>query len=79
MAELDSLLNSWVLLAQGLIGSLGTLAFACAFIWRVVAPSPHSAMEAQRWLGRIAIGTLGVELAGLLTHVLLSAVPHTLG
>ncbi|MGH7759442.1 MAG: hypothetical protein ACREN7_09040, partial [Candidatus Dormibacteria bacterium] len=66
MAELKALLDSWVLLAQGLIGSLGTLAFASAFVWRVVAPSPHSAMEAQRWLGRIAVGTLGVELAGLL-------------
>jgi hypothetical protein len=79
VAELNSLLNAWVVLGQELIGSLGTLAFVCAFVWRVVAPSPHSAMEAQRWLGRIAIGTLGVELAGLLTHVLLSAVPHTLG
>ncbi|MDA8330441.1 MAG: hypothetical protein M0027_04415 [Candidatus Dormibacteraeota bacterium] len=79
MAELNSLLNSWVVLGQELIGSLGTLAFVCAFVWRVVAPSPHSAMEAQRWLGRIAIGTLGVELAGVLTHVLLSAVPHALG
>jgi hypothetical protein len=79
VAELNSLLNSWVVLGQELIGSLGTLAFVCAFVWRVVAPSPHSAMEAQRWLGRIAIGTLGVELAGVLTHVLLSAVPHALG
>ena len=79
MAQLVSLLNSWVLLGQELIASLGTLAFVCAFIWRVVAPSPHSALEAQRWLGRIAIGTLGVELAGLLTHVLLAAVPHQLG
>jgi hypothetical protein len=79
MAQLVSLLNSWILLGQELIASLGTLAFVCAFIWRVVAPSPHSALEAQRWLGRIAIGTLGVELAGVLTHVLLSAVPHGLG
>ena len=78
MSELDSLLNSWVLIGQGLIGSLGTLAFVCAFVWRIVAPNPHSAMEAQRWLGRIAVGTLGVELAGLLTHVLLAAVPHSL-
>ena len=79
MAQLVSLLNSWVRLGQELIASLGTLAFVCAFIWRVVAPSPHSALEAQRWLGRIAIGTLGVELAGVLTHVLLSAVPRGLG
>ncbi len=79
MGELNSLLNSWVLIGQGVIGSLGTLAFVCAFAWRVVAPNPHSAMEAQRWLGRIALGTLGVELAGVLTHVLLSAVPHGVG
>lgn len=78
MSQLESLLNSWVLLAQGLIGSLGTLAFVCAFVWRVVAPNPHSAMEAQHWLGRIAVGTLGVELAAVLTHVLLAAVPHSL-
>lgn len=79
MAALNALLNSWVLLAQGVIGSLGTLAFVCAFVWRIVAPNPRSAMEAQRWLGRIAFGTLGVELAGLLTHVLLAAVPKNLG
>lgn len=79
MSELNSLLNSWVLIGQGIIGSLGTLAFVSAFVWRVVAPNPHSAMEAQRWLGRIALGTLGVELAGVLTHVLLSAVPHSVG
>lgn len=79
MSELVSLLNSWVVLGQELIASLGTLAFVCAFVWRVAAPSPHSALEAQRWLGRIAIGTLGVELAGLLTHVLLAAVPHSVG
>lgn len=79
MSELTSMLNSWVVLGQELIASLGTLAFVCAFVWRVVAPSPHSAMEAQRWLGRIAVGTLGVELAGLLTHVLLSVVPKGVG
>jgi len=79
VSELNSLLNSWVVLAQGIVGSLGTLAFVSAFVWRVVAPNPHSAMEAQRWLGRIAVGTLGVELAGVLTHVLLAAVPHSLG
>ncbi|MGA9774966.1 MAG: hypothetical protein WBU92_03485 [Candidatus Dormiibacterota bacterium] len=79
MPELVALINSWVLLGQELIASLGTLAFVCAFVWRVVAPSPHSALEAQRWLGRIALGTLGVELAGVLTHVLLSAVPHGAG
>jgi hypothetical protein len=76
LGELNSLLNSWILLGQGIVG---TLAFVCAFVWRVVAPNPHSAMEAQRWLGRIAVGTLGVELAGLLTHVLLAAVPSSLG
>ena len=79
MGELNALLNSWVAIGQGVIRSLGTLAIVCAFVWRIIAPSPHSAGEAQRWLGRIAIGTLGVELAGLLTHVLLSAVPHSLG
>ncbi|HVC38710.1 MAG TPA: hypothetical protein VNH20_01890 [Candidatus Dormibacteraeota bacterium] len=79
MGELNSLLNSWILLGQGIIGSLGTLAFVSAFVWRIVAPNPHSAMEAQRWLGRIAVGTLGVELAGVLSHVLLAAVPHSLG
>ena len=53
---LKSLPNSWVLLAQGLIGSLGTQAFARAFIWRVVAPArtapwTHSAWSATSQLG----------------------------
>ncbi|HUY97502.1 MAG TPA: hypothetical protein VMW47_07790 [Verrucomicrobiae bacterium] len=78
MTTLTTLLNAWISLGQGVIGSLGTLAFVCAFIWRVVAVHPHSASEAQRWLGRIAVGTLGVELAGVFSHILLGLVPHGL-
>jgi hypothetical protein len=30
-------------------------------------------MEAKRWIGRIVFGTIGVELAGTLVKVLVSA------
>ena len=75
MRPLVQLLNDWIGLGQALVGTLGTLAFVCAFLWRVVAVHPRSAMQAQHWLGRIAVGTLGVELAGVFTHVLLGLVP----
>ena len=34
MDQLQSLMNNWILLAQGLIGSIGALAFLVAFASR---------------------------------------------
>jgi hypothetical protein len=73
--QLKSLIDNWVLLAQGLIGSIGALAFLVAFMYKIIAVEPRSVMEAKRWIGRIVFGTIGVEIAGTLTHALISAVP----
>jgi len=78
MDELKSLVDHWVLLAQGLIGSIGALAFLVAFLYKIVAVEPRAVMEATRWIGRIVFGTIGVEIAGTLTHALISTVPATL-
>jgi hypothetical protein len=78
MQQLKSLIDNWVVLAQGLIGSIGALAFLVAFLYKIIAVEPRSVMEAKRWIGRIVFGTIGVELAGTLTHALIAAVPSNL-
>ena len=75
MAELKGLVDNWILLAQGLLGSIGALAFLIAFMYKIVAVDPRSVMEAKRWIGRIVFGTIGVEVAGTLTHAIISSIP----
>ncbi|MHB8717972.1 MAG: hypothetical protein ACYDAC_03645 [Candidatus Dormibacteria bacterium] len=75
MAELKGVVDNWILLAQGLLGSIGALAFLVAFMYKIVAVDPRSVMEAKRWIGRIVFGTIGVEVAGTLTHAIISSVP----
>ncbi|HEY8756597.1 MAG TPA: hypothetical protein VIN65_09655 [Candidatus Dormibacteraeota bacterium] len=75
MAALKGLVDNWILLAQGLIGSIGALAFLIAFMYKIVAVDPRSVMEAKRWIGRIVFGTIGVEVAGTLTHAIIASVP----
>jgi hypothetical protein len=78
VAELKGLVDNWILLAQGLLGSIGALAFLIAFMYKIVAVDPRSVMEAKRWIGRIVFGTIGVEVAGTLTHAIISSVPSGL-
>jgi len=52
-------------------------AFLCAFLYKIVAIEPRAVMEAKRWIGRIVFGTIGVEIAGTLTHALIATVPST--
>jgi hypothetical protein len=75
MSQLKGLVDNWILLAQGLIGSIGALAFLIAFMYKIVAVDPRSVMEAKRWIGRIVFGTIGVEVAGTLTHAIIASVP----
>jgi hypothetical protein len=75
MESLKQLIDNWILLAQGLIGSVGALAFLIAFMYKIIAIEPRSVMEAKRWIGRIVFGTIGVEVAGTLTHALISTIP----
>ena len=75
VTELKGLVDNWILLAQGLIGSIGALAFLIAFMYKIVAVDPRSVMEAKRWIGRIVFGTIGVEVAGTLTHAIISSIP----
>jgi uncharacterized membrane protein YeaQ/YmgE (transglycosylase-associated protein family) len=75
MDSLKTLVDNWVLLAQGVVGSLGALALIAAFIYRMFAVDPRTAYEARRWIGRIIVGTIGAELAGTLTHALIATIP----
>ena len=77
MESLKLLIDNWILVAQGLIGSIGALAFLVAFMYKIVAIEPRSVMEAKRWLGRIVFGTIGVEIAGTLTHALIATIPSS--
>ena len=74
MEQLKHLIDVWTGYAQGLAGSIGALAFVCAFIWKMVAIDTRSVTEAKRWIGRIVFGTIGVELAGVLVRVLTDSV-----
>ena len=76
MEQLKQLIDNWIVLAQGLIGSVGALAFLLAFAYKIIAVEPRSVMEAKRWIGRIVFGTIGVEMAGLLVRVLVDSVNH---
>jgi hypothetical protein len=73
VSQLQSLLQGWTHVVQALVASIGGLAFAIAFVWKIIATEPRSVMEAKRWIGRIVFGTLGVELATQLVNVLTSA------
>lgn len=75
VVPLQTLLDNWTGLIQGLVASVGALAFVLAFLWKIIAVEPRSVMEAKRWIGRIVFGTLGVELATQLVHVLQQAAP----
>jgi hypothetical protein len=75
MEALKQLIDNWIVIAQGLIGSIGALAFLVAFMYKIVAVDPRSVTEAKRWIGRIVFGTIGVEIAGTLTHAVISTIP----
>lgn len=77
MTQLKALIDNWIGIAQGLIGSVGCLAFLVAFIYKIVAVDPRSVTEARRWIGRIVFGTIGVEIAGTLTHAIIGSIPST--
>ena len=77
-APLQQLLDHWTGLIQGLVASIGGLAFVLAFIYKMVAIEPRNVMEAKRWIGRIVFGTIGVEVAGTLTHALISTIPSNI-
>jgi hypothetical protein len=73
LALLQAVLDRWISMGQALVASLGALAFVLAFLYKMVAIEPRAVMEAKRWIGRIVFGTIGVELAGTLVKVLVSA------
>ena len=76
MVQLKALIDNWILIAQGLLASVGALAFLVAFMYKIVAVDPASVAQAKKWIGRIVFGTIGVEVAGTLTHALIASVPR---
>lgn len=70
------LLNSWIAVGQALVGSIGALAFVFAFLWKMTAVEPKSVLQAKQWIQRIVVGTIGVEMAGTIVHVLTGSLPH---
>jgi hypothetical protein len=73
--QLKALIDNWILIAQGLLASVGALAFLIAFMYKIIAVDPASVAQAKKWIG---FGTIGVEVAGTLTHALIASVPATL-
>jgi hypothetical protein len=75
IAPIQDILSRWVLVGQALVGSIGGLAFVVAFLWKMLAVQPQSVLQAKQWIQRIVVGTIGVEMAGTLVHVLTGSVP----
>lgn len=73
---IQNLLNAWISVGQALVGSIGALAFVFAFLWKMTAVEPRSVTQAKQWIQRIVVGTIGVEMAGTLVHVLTGSLPH---
>src|SRR6266545_3514311 len=68
---IQDVLARWILIGQALVGSIGAL----AFVWKMLAVQPQSVLQAKQWIQRIVVGTIGVEMAGTLVHVLTGSVP----
>lgn len=76
LEPIQEILHRWILAGQALVGSVGALAFIAAFIWKIVAVEPQSVTESKRWIGRIVVGTIGVEMAGTLVQILTGSLSH---
>ncbi|MGH7777236.1 MAG: hypothetical protein ACREPI_08680 [Candidatus Dormibacterales bacterium] len=76
VSPIETLLTAWVGVGQELVASVGALAFVGAFLWRMTAVEPHSILQAKQWIQRIVVGTIGVEMAGTIVHVLTGALPR---
>jgi hypothetical protein len=75
LSAIQNLIDTWIHIAQALVGSIGALAFVLAFLWKVTSVEAKSALEAKQWIQRIVVGTIGVEVAGALVSILTSSVP----
>ena len=72
---IQTLLQQWIAVGQALVGSIGALAFVFAFLWKMIAVDSRSVVQAKQWIQRIVIGTIGVEMAGTLVHILTGSLP----
>lgn len=75
LGAITNLINNWIHIGQALVGSIGSLAFIFAFLWKITSVEAKSALEAKLWIQRIVVGTIGVEVAGALVSILTSSVP----
>jgi hypothetical protein len=75
LSAITNLINNWIHIGQALVGSIGALAFIFAFLWKITSVEAKSALEAKQWIQRIVVGTIGVEVAGTLTHAIIASVP----
>ncbi len=73
---IQTLISTWILIGQALVGSLGALAFVFAFLWKMIAVEPRSVMQAKQWILRIVVGTMGAEMAGTVVKILTGSLPH---
>ncbi|HLQ63009.1 MAG TPA: hypothetical protein VK131_14210 [Candidatus Acidoferrales bacterium] len=72
--DLKQTLENWTSAGQALVATVGALAFVFAFLWKMTAVEPRSVMLAKQWIGRIVVGTIGVEMATTLVKILTGTV-----
>src|SRR2546423_10352057 len=75
ITPITDLITTWIHIGQALVGSIGALAFIFAFIWKITAVETKSPLAAKKWVQRIVVGTIGVEVARSLGGTLTPAVP----
>ena len=76
IAPVVDLITTWTRIGQALVGSIGALAFVMAFLWKMTSVDSRSITQAKQWIQRIVVGTIGVEMAGVLVQVLTGSVHH---
>lgn len=72
--QVIALIKTWTSIGQALVGSIGALAFVLAFLWKMTSVDSRSITQAKEWIQRIVIGTIGVEMAGVLVQVLAGSI-----
>ncbi len=77
LSDLEATLTNWTHAGQALVATVGALAFVFAFLWKMTAVEPRSVMLAKQWIGRIVVGTIGVEMATTLVNILTHTVSNT--
>jgi len=78
VVQLKSLIDNWILIAQRSARERGCARVSGRIHVQDRGRRSGQRAQAKKWIGRIVFGTIGVEVAGTLTHALIASVPATI-